>query len=42
MNAHLDQNFLPRHLVYNYGDNYADNIKQLEEVLKDMEGMQDS
>ena len=37
MDKHLDLDFLPRGLVYNYNDNIADSNKMIEKVLKEIE-----
>jgi hypothetical protein len=34
---HLDLDFLPRSLVYNYDDNFAKSNKQMERILQDLE-----
>ena len=34
---HLELDFLPRSLVYNYGDNFAESNKMMENILNDLD-----
>jgi len=37
MDMHLDMDFLPRSLVYNYGDGLVESNKEMERVIAELQ-----